>query len=249
MGMNRFRRCKSLGEDYTEERIRERIAQENLFSYKKIKTVQETKIVHCNIKHLKKTKMSDTQKRYFTRLYKAGLLKKRPYSKAWQYHDDIRKMHELQDDYLFLTRHDINTVEDVRQVAVQMADKKKETSKEKSRIFKERARMKPLFDIAEQIDELKECESCFMRGETLFYKEHTQYTELLESLEKEGYTVEQLAKFKEHYRSEIAQIREKEKAVAKEERTAARILAEIMAEKPELQKQQEKEQKQKEESR
>lgn len=170
MGMNRFRRCKSPGEDYTEERIRERIAQENLFSYKKIKTVQETKIVHCNIKHLKKTKMSGIQKRYFTRLYKAGLLKKRPYSKAWQYREDIKKMQKLQDDYLFLTRHGINTVEDVRQVAVQMSDKKKETSKEKSRIFKERARMKSLFDIAEQIDELKECESCFMRGETLFYK-------------------------------------------------------------------------------
>lgn len=58
--------------------------------------------------------------------------------------------------------------------------------------------------------------------------------------------MQQLAEFKEHYRSEIARIREKEKAVAKEERIAARILAEIMAGeregKPEPEMRQEKQQ-------
>lgn len=229
MGMGRFRRCKSLGENYTEERIRERIAQESLSSYKKIQSAQETKIVRCHVKRYKKAKMSGIQKRYFVRLYRAGLLKKRPYSKAWQYRDDIRKMQKLQEDYLFLARHGVSTVEDMRQAAVQMAGRNKEISREKSRIFKQRARMKPLFDIAEQLEELKECENCFQRGETLFEKEHGQYARLAERLEKEGYTLEQLAGFKEHYRSEIARIREKEKAVAREERIAARILAEIMA--------------------
>jgi hypothetical protein len=251
MGMGRFRRCKSLGENYTEERIRERIAQESLSSYKKIQSAQETKIVRCHVKRYKKAKMSGIQKRYFVRLYRTGLLKKRSYSKAWQYRDDIRKMQKLQEDYLFLARHGISTFGDMRQAAVQMADRKKETSREKSRIFKERARMKPLFDIAGQLEELKECENCFQRGETLFEKEHGQYAKLLERLEKEGYTLEQLAGFKEHYRSEIARIREKEKAVAKEERIAARILAEIMAgeragkEEPEKKKEKQREQKEK----
>jgi len=253
MGMGRFRRCKSLGENYTEERIRERIAQESLSSYKKIQSAQETKIVRCHVKRYKKAKMSGIQKRYFVRLYRTGLLKKRPYSKAWQYRDDIRKMQKLQEDYLFLARHGVSTVGDMRQAAVQMADRKKETSREKSRIFKERARMKPLFDIAGQLEELKECEKCFQRGETLFEKEHGQYAKLLERLEKEGYTLEQLAGFKEHYRSEIARIREKEKAVAKEERIAARILAEIMvgerAGKEEPEKKKEKQREQKEKSR
>ena len=249
MGMGRFRRCKSLGEDYTEERIRERIAQENLSSYKKVQHVQETKIVRCRVKRYKKAKMSGIQKRYFARLYKTGLLKKRPYSKAWQYRDDIRKMQKLQEDYLFLARHDASTVGDIRQ----MADRKKETSREKSRIFKERARMKPLFDIAAQMEALLECENCYQRGEALFEKEHGQYAALSARLEKEGYTAGQLAEFKEHYRGEIARIREKEKAVAKEERIAARILAEIAAGeragKPEPKKKQEKERERKEKSR
>ena len=258
MGMSRFRRCKSLGENYTEERIRERIAQESLSSYQKIQAVQETKIVRCRVKRYKRAKMSGIQKRYFARLYKTGLLKKRPYSKAWQYRDDIRKMQKLQEDYLFLVRHNVigdkgQTANAIKDLHLQMADRKKETSREKSRIFKERARMKPLFDIAAQIMALQECENCYQRGENLFEKEHEEYAKLSARLEKEGYTAGQLAEFKEHYRSEIARIREKEKAVAKEERIAARILAEITAGeragKPEPERRQERQRGQKEKSR
>jgi len=253
MGMSRFRRCKSLGENYTEERIRERIEQESLSSYKKIQAVQETRIVRCRVKRYRKAKMSGIQKRYFARLYRTGLLKKRPYSRAWQYRDDIRKMQKLQEDYLFLAKNNVSTVTDIKMTAQQMAERKKETSREKSRVFREHARMKPLFDIAAQLEGLQECENCFKRGETLFGKEHEKYVELSERLAKEGYTAGQLAEFKEHYRSEIARIREKEKAVAKEERIAARILAEITAGeragKPEPEKKQEKEKERKEKSR
>ncbi len=253
MGMSRFRRCKSLGENYTEERIRERIAQESLSSYGKIKAMQETKIVQCRVKRYRKAKMSGIQKRYFARLYKTGLLKKRSYSRAWQYRDDIRKMQKLQEDYLFLVRNNVFTVAEIRQAAQQSEDWKKGISKEKSRIFKERARMKPLFDIAEQMEEFKECENCFQRGEILFEKEHKQYAELSARLEKEGYTSEQLAEYKAYYRSEIAQIREKEKAVIREEKIAVRILAEIMAGegagKPEPERKREKEREQREKSR
>lgn len=258
MGMSRFRRCKSLGENYTEERIRERIAQESLSSYQKIQAVQETKIVRCRVKRYKRAKMSGIQKRYFARLYKTGLLKKRPYSKAWQYRDDIRKMQKLQEDYLFLVRHNVigdkgQTANAIKDLHLQMADWKKETSGEKSRIFKEHARMKPLFDIAAQIMALQECENCYQRGENLFEKEHEEYAKLSARLEKEGYTTGQLAEFKEHYRGEITRIREKEKAVAKEERIAARILAEITAGeragKPEPERRQERQRGQKEKSR
>ena len=49
----------------------------------------------------------------------------------------------------------------------------------------------------------------------------------MKRLQKEGYSVEQLEDFKLHYKNEIARIREKEKAAAKEERIAKRILAEL----------------------
>lgn len=229
MGMSRFWRCKSLGEHYTEECIRERIEQENLSSYKELKALKETKIVRCRVKRYRKANMSGIQKRYFARLYRTGLLKKRPYSKAWQYRDDIRKMQKLQEEYLFLARHHISTEEDIRQTSEQIGGIKKEISREKSRILKERARMKPLFDIAAELEELKDCESCFQRGETLFEREHERCLYLFGKLRQGGYGVEQIAEFKEHYQSEIAQIREREKIAAKEERIAARILSELMS--------------------
>lgn len=227
MGMTRYRRCKSLGEDYSEECIRERIVKENLSSYEPLKAVSDTRIVRCRIKRYRRAKLSGIQKRYFARLYRAGLLQKRPYSQVWKYRDDIRRMEKLQEDYLFLSKQGINSAEDVKTKAEAMTDKKKEIAREKSRIFKERARMKPLFDLMLEMQGLQECENCYGRGETLFVKEHERYGELSDRLQKEGYTLEQLIKFKEHYRSEIAKIRKKEKTVAGEQRIAARILAEL----------------------
>ena len=53
MGLTRFRRCKSLGEDYTEERIRERIETENLSTYRSMTKEQEPKIMRCRVKRYK----------------------------------------------------------------------------------------------------------------------------------------------------------------------------------------------------
>ncbi len=230
MGLTRFRRCKSLGENYTEERIRERIRTEDLSNYQPMTKKDAPQIKRCMVKRYKRAKLSGIQKKYFARLYRTGLLKKRSYSQAWKYRDDIRKMEKLQEEYLFLNRHDIYTVADVALTADSMQGKKKETSREKSRIFKERARMKPLFDAAEEMSELQDCENCYRRGETLFEKEHERWQELNKKLEKEGYSPERLESLKQHYRSEIALVREKEKAVAKEERIARRILKELLAE-------------------
>lgn len=77
MGFSRFRRCKSLGEDYSEERIRERIDVESLSTYKQMNKCEDSKIVRCRVKRYKKAKLSKVQKRYFARLYRTGLLKKK----------------------------------------------------------------------------------------------------------------------------------------------------------------------------
>lgn len=238
MGMTRFRRCKSLGEDYTEEMIRERIRTEDLSAYRPA-FKRAPKIMHCRVKRYRKAGMSGIQKRYFARLYRTGLLKKRPYSQAWKYRDDIRKMQELQEDYLFLGRHKISTVKEIADLAESVKGKKKKLSGEKSRIFKERARMKPLFDMAEEMQELQECENCYQRGEELFEKEHLRWQALAEMLKKEGYSQESLGDLKEYYRGKAALVREREKSAAKEIRIAERILGELRSRNPRKDKQQE----------
>lgn len=231
MGMDGFRRCKSLGEDYTEERIRERILREKAPSCGMAAKRREPRIVYCRVKRQKREKLTGIQKRYFVRLYRAGLLKKRPYSRAWQYRDEIREMGRLKEEYLFLVKNHITTAEGVRQAAAGTAAKRKEAVKEKTRIFQARARMKPLFDMADELAGLQECENCFQRGDPLFGEEHSRYAELSGELEKEGYTAGQVMELKAYYQSEAAKAREKEKAAAKEEKTAARILAWMETEK------------------
>ena len=245
MGMTRFRRCKSFGEDYSEERIRERILTENLSSYRKIPKIQQPRIVRCRIKRYPRAKLSGIQKRYFAKLYRTGRLKKRPYSQAWKYRDEIRKMKKLQEEYLFLSRYDIQTLAGVAVIAERMMDKKKDTSREKSRIYKSREKMKPLFAVAAELEELRELENCYQNGEMLFEQEHQRFMELEMRLYKEGYTPKQIAELKQHYTNEIARVREKEKAAAREEQIAKRILAELMeydtGKEKEVQQEQEKE--------
>ena len=133
MGMTRYRRCKSLGENYTEERIRERILSEDLSKYHAI-SKEMPLIVPCRVKKYRRAKLSGIQKKYFARLYRIGQLKNRAYSQAWKYRDDIRRMEKLQEDYLFLNRHEINTMEGIAAVAENLLDKRKEISQEKSRV-------------------------------------------------------------------------------------------------------------------
>ena len=226
-GMTRFKRCKSLGPDYTRERIRERILTENLSQYQP-ESKTAPRIMRCRVKRYRRAKMSGIQKRYFARLYRTGLLKKRPYSQAWKYIDDIRRMKKLQEDYLFLNRYHISSTADLSGTAEILQGRKKEASRRKRQVRKERARFKPLFDAADEMRELQECGDCYSRGETLFEPEHKRWQELNRMLSKEGYTPKQLEVLRQHFDAETAAAGREERKAAFEERTASRILKECM---------------------
>lgn len=229
MGISRFRRCKSLGEDYTEERIRERILSETLPKRHTAEKGTAPKITAGRIKHSRKTEQFRIQKRYFARIYRIGRLKKRAYSQAWKYRDEIRKFQRLQEDYQFLCRQDIRSIADILAVKETLAEKKQEISKEKNRRIKEYARLKPCFNMAEEMEELQECENCYQRGERLFEQEHGRWQDLGKQLKEKGYSLAQMKGLKEYYQQEISMLWEKEKVAAKEERTAKRVLEELLS--------------------
>lgn len=227
-GMYRFKRCKSLGEAYTKERIRERVLSESLATYKPSRKNEQPRIVTYKIKRFKRAKMSGLQKRYFAKLYRTGQLKKKPYSQVWKYKDDIRKMHKLQEQYLFLSRHDIRNIADLATITENLSEKKVEVSKEKSKVFKARAKCNALFQTLDEMQELKECENSYQAGDHFFEEEHLQWTKLFHQLLKEGYKVEEVEALKEHYRNEIERVREKENAAFKEFNLANSMMNEIL---------------------
>ena len=240
-GMMRFKRCKTLGEDYIEERIKERIKEriltETLATGRHFEKTGTPRIVYCKVKRFKRAKRTRIQKKYYARLYRIGKLKKRPYSQVWQYRDEIRKMQKIQEQYLFLMRYDVGSMEELSVMGEIFAARKMEISNEKSRTFKARAKCQSLFNIAAEMEDLKEAESSFVLGDTFFQAEYEKYHLLAEQLRREGYQFDEVLELKEHYRNEIAQIKEKETILAKELSTVKAILKEMHEDQKEKQKQ------------
>ena len=215
-GMTRFRRCKTLGENYSQEAIVERITKEDLSFYQSQNEERQAVIVKCYVKRYRRAKMSGLQKRYYAKLYRIGKLKKKPYSQVWKYKDDIRKMHKLQEEYLFLVNHDIHSAEELVSVISSLTDKRKEVSAEKSRIYKVRERSRELFDIADDMKELEPAEKSFLQGDEFFTDEHMQWETLKQKLLSQGYGLEEVEALRKHYKEEYSKACAKERAVFKE---------------------------------
>ena len=240
-GMTRFRRCKTLGENYSQEAIVERIAKEDLSFYQSQNEEKQAAIVKCYVKRYRRAKMSGLQKRYYAKLYRIGKLKKKPYSQVWKYKDDIRKMHKLQEQYLFLVRHKIESAEELVSALDNLTDKKKEASKEKSKTYKAKERFKDIFDKAEQIRELDDAESCYQSGDTFFEDEHNAWERLNTELLAQGYSVEEVESLRKKYESKYAQDCKAERAVSKELSLGRSIWKELTVSASEEEKQYDKE--------
>ena len=215
-GMTRFRRCKTLGDMYSDEAIRERIEKEDISFYREQQKEVQPVLCKCKVRRYRRAKMSGLQKRYYAKLYRIGKLKKKPYSQVWKYKEDIRKMHKLQEEYLFLVNHDIHSAEELVSVISSLTDKRKEVSAEKSRIYKARERSRELFDTADDMKELEPAEKSFLQGDVFFTDEHLQWETLKQKLLSQGYSLEEVEALRKHYKEEDSKACAKERAVFKE---------------------------------
>lgn len=230
-GMKRFRRCKFFGEAYTEEQIRQRIDRESLKDYREERAREKPRIVKCKrVTDIKRAQLSGLQKRYFAKLYRTGRLKKRPYSQAWKYRDEIRKLHRYHEQYMFLVKNDIHSLVELVAASGSLEEKRTESAKERSRFYKERSRYNPLFAIADKMKALEPAENSYRQGDVYFKEEHLQYGEYAEELAKEGFSFDEVEALREHYRAGAAEIRERAKVVSDSLRIANGILAELRAE-------------------
>lgn len=226
-GMARYRRCKTLGEDYTEARIKARIQTENLSTYR-VETLEEAeRVVYSQIPRGKRAKLSGLQKRYYARLYRLGLLKQKPYSQAWKYKDDIREMHRIQEQYLFLINHDIESVADLQAKSQILSQTKKSISKEKSKMYRAKKKCEELFEIADSMKNLYEREQAYQDGDAFFQREHEEWTAYETQLADKGYSYVEVLKLQEHYNSEIARLRKEEREASKEQCIAESLVKEL----------------------
>ena len=188
--------------------------------------------------------MSGLQKKYYARLYRIGKLKKKAYSVAWKYRDEIKKMQKLQAQYQFLVRHDIHSVVhhiiDLALVKDNHKDKRKEAYTMKRQIYRKNSKNKELYDIANEMDELLECENSFRNGDVFFEDEHNRWLLLESRLKEFGYSYDEVKALKEHYRSEGAKLKSLEQEASKELKLAESIRKDFVgADGQEVERQQE----------
>ena len=224
-GMERFRRCETLGSRYTEESIRNRIQTETISTYQRDQ--DDMRILRVKIPyHLRRAKLTGMQKKYFRRLYETGRLKKRPYSKAWKYRDDIRRFKKLQAQYLFLADYEIHDEEKLIKVREELEEKRLEFNRIKGEIYKENAKYKAFFDIVDRIDRILPAEMSFREGDEFFLDEHREYESLNAKLTEAGYTYDEVKYFKENGLSYSKELKERSIAISRDIHTADEIIAE-----------------------
>ncbi len=221
-GMQRFSRCKTFGEEYTEERIKERIATESIQTYAKRSFVEEPKD-----EFLRRTKLTGIQKTYYAKVCRLRKIEKLPYSKAWQYRDEIRKLNACHEQYLFLVKHDIHSVVELAAVKNNLELKVEECHKERNQYHRKKRRMKPLFDIAEKMETLQPAVNSFLAGDEYFDREHTQYEELAKQLENEGYTLTEVQSLRTELQNQLAGNYEKQNAAKDNLKLATKMMQEI----------------------
>lgn len=150
-------------------------------------------------------------------------LEERLSNQVYHYDKDARRLtlatdtpNKRLDGMVAEARHDIHSMEELASTVVNLTDKRKESSAEKSRIYRARQRCKSLFDVAEQMDELQSAENSFQMGDKFFTEEHRMWMELEAKLNEEGYSYEEIKKLREYYREQIANVSHKERASTKE---------------------------------
>lgn len=229
-GMQRFCRCKSLGERYTEEQIRRRIAEEDMTFYVNRHQKEDSgSIEDVKDEFLRRTKLSGIQKTYYARVCRIRRLEHLPYSKAWEYREEIRKLQEYHDRYLFLVKNNIHSLTELVAVSYNLESKVKECQTERRQLYREKKQLEPLFAIVDKIENLEPAEQSYQNGDVFFEKEHLKFEKLNAELAEQGYTVVELDSIRKRYENKISGNYKKRKAAGKNLKMSRTMIEEIWA--------------------
>ncbi len=135
-GMKRFKRLDTISEDFSRENL------EVLFKYGEPENT--VPIMHTKtIPIVRKPILSSYQKKCYTRLYRLRLAdkKKFTYKSAYLY-EQIRKMHELQEEYLVVVQYDVKSFVDLFQLKQRLEAVDEELSKAQKELYRERGMLK-----------------------------------------------------------------------------------------------------------
>lgn len=226
-GMTRWRRLKTMGSEYTEERIRQRIQIETIDTYRMESFEESERIVYSRIPRGKRAKLTPLQKQYYARLYRTGMLIRRPYSRVWKYKDEIKKFHALQKQYLYLCDHEISSVSQIQSEYDSLVEQGRIAGKEKRKACREQKKSQTLFDLFDSMTALYKSELLYQKGNMDFMEEHELWVQYQDELSRYGYSYDDIYIMKEHYEHEVKRWQQEERRIRSETKVVHDILGQI----------------------
>lgn len=148
-GMKRFKRLDTISEDFCRENL------ETMFKYGDASLAFPVNHAMPLIP-IRKTILTPYQRKCYARMYRLRLAEKKrfTYKSAYLY-EQIRKMHELQEEYLVVVKYDVKSFVDLVHLKFRLERVDKELCKIQKEMYRDRASQKRACKTAEDLAFLK----------------------------------------------------------------------------------------------
>lgn len=144
-GMKRFKRLDTISEDFSRENL------EAMFKYGNASLASPVNHAMPLIP-IRKTFLAPYQRRCYARMYRLRLAEKKhfTYKSAYLY-EQIRKMHELQEEYLVVVKYDVKSFLDLVHLKFRLQRVDEELCKTQKEMYQDRASQKRACKTAEDL--------------------------------------------------------------------------------------------------
>lgn len=145
LGMKRFKRLDTISEDFSRENL------DAMFKYGDASLV--TPVNHTlPLMLARKAVLAPYQRKCYARMYRLRMAEKKrfTYKSAYLY-EQIRKMHELQEEYLVVVRYDVKSFLDLFRLKQRLQRVDEELSKVQKEMYRDRASQKRACKTAEDL--------------------------------------------------------------------------------------------------
>ena len=145
-GMKRFKRLDTISEDFNRENL------EAMFKYGNASLASLVNHAMPLIP-IRKTILTPYQRKCYARMYRLRLAEKKrfTYKSAYLY-EQIRKMHELQEEYLLVVKYDVKSFVDLVHLKFRLQQVDEELCKVQKEMYRERASQKRSCKNAEELE-------------------------------------------------------------------------------------------------
>lgn len=224
MGEKRFIRLTDISPYYAKKAMQNQIEKG---IHKEISRSENRipRIVRCRKNYRKYIPLTPYQRAFFAKMYRTGQLKRKPYSQMWRYKEEIARFEKLQSQYLYLCRHNIHSVEELKNRKEDISIRMDALDDQRHQIYKRRYPHKPALTLLKIIEENEIRASYYEQGSTFYAPNYEKWKATTEILIQKGYTVSQISEMKESFQAELASVAKVKSELKKEENLVNSILS------------------------